>query len=146
MQDFNTASKEDLKQWAIDELNLRLPLTMSDETMRQKIVDECGAQGIAVPVSKLNDGKADQAGYVTIVIAKADKKAGSEPVPVSVQGVQYTIPRGIPIGVPPSVVEVLKNAVRTIYEQPDDGGDMIEEDVQSYPFQVLNDPRKQRAA
>lgn len=53
---------------------------------------------------------------VLITIHNGEGAAGREDVPVFVNGVAFVIKRGKPVEVPVEVVEVLKNAVMTTYE------------------------------
>ncbi len=53
---------------------------------------------------------------VTITIHAGEGSAGREDVPVFVNGFGFQIKRGKPVEVPVEVVEVLKNAVTTQYE------------------------------
>jgi len=143
MNDINlaTATKAELKAWAINNIDLQLSLNMNEDTMCQKIKDKCSELKIDPPSSKVavkgGAAKSKNTKYITINIAKQDKPGGSEPVPVGVQGVLYTIPRGIDVDVPASVVEVLKNAIQDIVTQDQDTAEIMHEDVLSYPYQVI---------
>lgn len=68
---------------------------------------------------------------VTIVIAEDAKD--KQPVPVGVNGLTYAIKRGVPVSVPVSVVEVLRNAVRKEWD------DKMESSysVPRYPYSVV---------
>jgi len=135
-----TADKHELKYYAKEELGLSLPLTMNEDTMREKIQAHCKANGITGPVAKIETRKTDKKGkvkYITINVAKQDKKGGAEPAFVGVQGVGYAIPRGINVDVPESVVEVLKNAKQDIVTQDTETGEIHKEEVMTYPFQIV---------
>lgn len=67
---------------------------------------------------------------VTITIHSGEGSAGREDVPVFVNGFGFQIKRGKPVEVPVEVVEVLKNAVTTQYEN----GEAIE--VPRFAFSV----------
>jgi len=139
MTDFNlaTADKYQLKFHAKEKYGLALSLSMGEDTMRDHIIKHCAKNDIEAPVGEVSGKKTAGVKYVTINIAKTEKKDGSVPVFVGVQGVGYTIPRGINIKVPPSVVEVLKNAMQDIVTQDVDTGEILHEDVLAYPFQVI---------
>ncbi len=147
MTEFNLAiaDKYQLKYWAKEEYDLGLSLSMSAETMRARILAHCAKNEIETPNSVVKGKTLENVKYVTINIAKSDKKDGGTPVFVGVQGVSYLIPRGIPIDVPPSVVEVLNNAITDVVTQDPDSGEMLHEDVATYPFQILNNPNPMAA-
>ena len=67
---------------------------------------------------------------VTITIHSGEGSAGREDVPVFVNGFGFQIKRGKPVEVPVEVVEVLRNAVTTQYEN----GEAIE--VPRFAFSV----------
>jgi len=147
MTDFNlaTADKHQLKFHAMEEYGLTLTLSMGEATMRDRIIAHCAKNEIEAPVGEIEGKKIKGVEYVTINIAKSDKKDGAIPVFVGVQGVAYTVPRGINIKVPPGVVEVLRNAIQDIVTQDPETGAMLHEDVLSYPFQIIHDPNKKAA-
>ncbi len=77
---------------------------------------------------------------VTIMIHKSADKFAVDPVPVSLNGNQFTIKRGNPVEVPVELIEVLNNAVETSYDQvtnADQSTQMVPRESLSYPFQVL---------
>ena len=145
MTDFNlaTADKHEMKFYAANELkpSLKLSLSMSEATMREKIQKHCAENEVDGPVAEVKpQGKiAKRSHMVTINIAKSEKAGGDEPVFVGVQGVGYTIPRGININVPSPVVEVLKNAMQDIMTQDEDG-EIHHNHVLAYPYNVVADP------
>jgi len=92
-----------------------------------------GAKGVKAAATKQAAG-ANEAGLtgerVTITIHSGEGSAGREDVPVFVNGFGFQIKRGKPVEVPVEVVEVLKNAVTTQYEN----GEAI--DVPRFAFSV----------
>ena len=138
MNDINlaTADEQELKTWAINNIDLNLTLNMKAETMRQKILDKCVELNIDPPVASVQT-KADKKSGAknTIVINVAKDKEDPNPIFVGVQGVGYSIPRGIDVAVSPAIVEVLNNAMQDIVSQDEDG-EMHHEDVITYPFQI----------
>ena len=74
---------------------------------------------------------------VNILIHKVKGQTGSSDVQVSVNGKVYLIKRGVVVPVPESVVEVLRNAVRTEYTFVDEGQDLEANDVLAYPFSLV---------
>jgi len=139
MTDFNlaTADKYQLKFWAKEQYDLSLSLAMGEDTMRDHITRHCAKNDIEAPTGVVAGKKVDGVKYITINIAKSEKRDGAVPVFVGCQGFGYTIPRGINIKVPPSVVEVLKNAVQDVVTQDPDTGEVLHQDVMAYPFQVV---------
>lgn len=140
LTDFNlaTADKHQLKFYAKEKLGLSLSLSMTETTMRERIQKHCADNDMDAPVAKVASKGNKHASYVTINVAKSDKKGGAEPAFVGVQGVGYAIPRGINVDVPKAVVEVLKNAVQEIITQDPDTGEMHSEEVLTYPFQIVS--------
>lgn len=142
MNDINlaTADKQELKTWAINNIDLQLSMTMNEDTMRQRIIDKCHELQIEPPKAVVEEKRATKGkkqDYYTIIIAKTEKPGGTEPAIVGVQGVLYSIPRGIPIDVPGSVVEVLKNGMQDIVTQDPETNEIHHEDVPTYPYQVI---------
>lgn len=136
--DLNTASKAEMKEYGRDELGLTLTMNMSEDTMRQRIRDQLTELGRPEPEKPINLGqKGKEASYVEINIAKSKEKGGARPVPVGVNGVMYTVPRGKNVLVPPSVEYVLRKAVATTYEQDDETGQMHDTDSLRFPYQVV---------
>lgn len=80
------------------------------------------------------DAPAD--GKVRIVIQKT--KEDTRDVFVQVNFKPYLIKRGVPVEVPPEVVEALNNAVQVTYvgeRGPDGRIELTAQDTPSYPFQ-----------
>jgi len=134
-----TADKHQLKFYAKSELGLNLTLAMTETTMRERIQKHCVENDMDAPVARVDgkQGKSDGK-YITINVAKQDKKGGAEPAFVGVQGVGYTIPRGINVAVPAAVVEVLKNAMQEIVTQDPETGEIDREEILTYPFQIVS--------
>jgi hypothetical protein len=90
-----------------------------------------------MPVSELEMPKSSKPRVMyTINIPKSPLPNGDEPVFVGVQGVGYTIPRGINIKVTEGIVEVLRNAIQDIVTQDEDGTIHHNESM-LYPFQII---------
>lgn len=136
MENYATASTQELKEYARDELGLALTLTMSAETMRQKIKDKLAETGKSEPVPEKTERKLKGAKYRTIMIPDSEKPGGSEPVFVGYNGRGFTIPRGVECSVPEPLIEILKNARQDIITQGTDG-EMITKTVMAYPFQIV---------
>jgi hypothetical protein len=140
--DFNIADadRHQLKFHAKEKYDLTLSMSMTEDTMRDRIVEHCKKQGIDEPVATLakKGSVKNRDDWLTVNVAKQDKKGGAEPAFVGFQGTGYTIPRGINISVPPGVVEVLKNAMQEIVTQDPDTGELHSEEVLTYPFQLVS--------
>jgi len=132
-----TADKHQLKKYAQDTLGLSLPLTMGEPKMRERIVAFCKENDMEAPKAEVATKGKKKAKLITINIAKQTGKGGAENAFVGVQGVGYSIPRGIDVGVPPSVVEVLKNARQDIVTQDPETGELLSESVLTHPYQIV---------
>jgi hypothetical protein len=53
---------------------------------------------------------------IELTINQTDGENGREPVFVGLDGIGYQIPRGVPVNVPVELLEILDNAVQTVYE------------------------------
>jgi len=141
--DLDNASREEMKQYGMDELGISLSMAMREDTMRQKVRDEMTRQGIkeGTPPVKLGGAHGihgDKSKWVTINIQRTEDKRGNEPVFVGFQGKGYTIPRGVDVAVPPAIEHILNNAIKTLYSQDVETlGELIARDVPSYPYQIV---------
>lgn len=144
------ATEAELRQFARDTLKLPISEKAKTETVRQKVaayhegpitvrIDEETAAAPSTP-QVLDTAPANPADPwdepVTIVIQKGEEPANQQPVWVSVNGRGMFIKRGVPSTIKRKYVHVLENAVQIVYHQDDDGN-MIPENVPSYPFSVL---------
>lgn len=141
MSEFNlaTADKWHLKDYALNTYELGLSLSMNEETMRDRITEHCKKNNLEAPFAEIEiKRQADRKEkWAVINIAKTDKHDGSEPVFVGIQGVGYTIPRGIDVKVPEKVVHILNNAVKDIVTQDPDTGELYHNPVLTYAFQIV---------
>ncbi len=142
MTDFNmaTADRHQLRFYAKETLGLQLHHSLGEQKMRDRIVQHCKDNELEAPKASLGlDRKGSETiKRVTINIAKQAIKGGAENAFVGVQGVGFSIPRGINISVPASVAEALKNAVQDIITQDPDTGELLKEPVLTYPFQIIS--------
>ncbi len=142
-ENFNlaTANKHELKKFAKDSYGLSLTMNMAEDTMRQHIQIYCQDNNLDLPNSEIGNaekvGTKQAAKKVTINIATSEGKNGAEPIFLGVQGVGYTLPRGINIKVSPAIVEVLRNAEKDVITQDVDSGDLLHNPVLTYPFSVV---------
>jgi len=135
-----TADQAELKAHAKNELDLSLSMNMNADTMRTHILARYKELKIDAPVGELvtkHEKTLKIKKRIVINIPKSEKVGGAEPAIVGVQGVLYTIPRGVDIAVSPAVVEVLKNGIQDIVTQDPDSGEIYKEPVPTYPFQIV---------
>ena len=76
---------------------------------------------------------------VKIIIHKTENDSGSLQVPVSVNGKTWLIQRGHTVEVPKSVVEVLNNAIKDVFDYDERTKTIIKREVHSYPFSVVSE-------
>jgi len=91
---------------------------------------------------KVENTKPTAVGMETDSLAKTEQKYRlvvhksetdkSQNIQVGVNGIIYAIKRGAEVIVPVSVVEALRNAVRTVYVQ--EGNEVIASEIPAYPF------------
>lgn len=77
---------------------------------------------------------------VTIIIHKDTRDHAVDPVPVALNGVQYTIRRGMEVEVPAVLIEVLDQAEEIRYESvrnQDGSTTMVPRKALSYPYQII---------
>lgn len=91
--------------------------------------------------AKEGKNKAVSEERVWIEIQKTAEAMGSDDVIVGVNFKTYQIKRGVPVAVPKSVAEVLKNAVRSIYKWNESTQEKIETQVPAYPFALVMPPQ-----
>jgi hypothetical protein len=139
IENFNlaTADKHQMKYYAKNVLELNLSMSLGEETMREKIHAHCVKHDLEQPKAVLEEkgtGAVRKGGRCIINIAKQEKPGGSDPVFVGVQGVGYTIPRGINIEVPNAVEHVLGNAITDVVTQDPDDGAILHDLVPTFPY------------
>lgn len=132
-----TATQEELKAWAFENLALNLSMTMKQETMIERILAACTEKGIDPPANKIETAHGKKAGYITINIAKDKSEGGAEPVFIGVQGKGILVPRGMNIDIPYPYAVALENAKQDIVTQDEDGK-VMKETVYQYPYQIIN--------
>lgn len=144
MTDFNlaTADQPTLKAYAFNTYGLKLPVNMLADNMRLRIIKHCKENNLESPISEIETKhdvaakkRGDKVDYFIVNISKSDKPGGTEPVFVGVQGVGYTIPRGIEIKVSGAIVEVLRNAITdNVTQDADEEAEIHHDEVPTYPF------------
>ena len=150
MDNIETATPKELREYARDELGINLAPNMGVEKMRKKIMAELSDavlsakrpdKGRVEEVRKMKDLPIEQT-----TIIRIHESAGPNdinPVPVNVNGMDYRIPRNIPIRVPNFVVEVLERAIETRHESQTDfttlRTELVTREVPSYPFSVIRE-------
>lgn len=159
MTDINTVQDEqnDLADLSIQELRklakfLEVPSqrdwTKEDFVAALQAQREASEDALAAfqPKSASNESmpSVPRPGYARILIFR-DPTTGhaNSPVPVGVNGRMFLMPRGMEIDVPIAHVQALNDAKQTVIRQTQEpdavnpGGKVVEEVIQSYPFQVL---------
>jgi hypothetical protein len=81
----------------------------------------------------------DPEGFSTIIIQRSTEKMGDQPVWLCVNGVGLFVPRGIKARIKNKYIEVLENAIETIYEQDlnDLRAPLIPREVLRHPFSIV---------
>jgi len=98
------------------------PESMADDTKATEPIEASqDTKQLKVKASIKSNGKAKK----TIIIEKQDNYEGQYDVTVGVNGYVYQIKRGVPVEVPPEVIEVLKNAVISKMVKDDHGNDVL---------------------
>lgn len=95
-------------------------------------------------IKQMTDKKPLKPGYARIVIHK-DPTPGhaNSSVPLGLNGTFMLVPRGVEVDVPLEFISVLQDAVQTTITQKSEptpsnpAGEIVEQDILSYPFQVL---------
>ena len=130
--DVETADKAALEAYAKDILNLEVKKGATEDDLRKLISEALG------DVSEQT---------ATVVIAEKDWPVinintdgkDKRDVQVNVNGRQYLIQRAKDVAVPPAVLEVLKNAVQTVYP---DTKTMEPVNQYTYPFTIVKQAGK----
>lgn len=100
--------------------------------------DEPSAQ-TGTPPGPAQAAKEGDAEKVRVIIHITEESGGEESVPLGVNGRVMLVPRGKEEDLPPAYFEVLKNAVRHVFDAlPDGGMSSVPRKVQAYPFQRLS--------
>lgn len=125
-----------LRNMTIDNMHQRIEAAEREQAEQKRMRDMLERSG---PVAHDNTDEEQQQEpvttgrkMVTIILPKTSKDV--RPEFVGVNGVGYTIPRGVKVDVPAEVVHVLQNAIETVI----DPETMEARDVPVYPIQVLS--------
>lgn len=139
------ASEEQLRVFAETHLGIVIPPGSKIEALRAKVAAAWNKDEIVIqddaPKSQSEGRRAAHVsanGKVKLIIQRTDDAGGDEPVPVGVNGRVMLVPRGEEVEIPQPYFEVLKNAVKHIYEPLKDGGiNPIPRKVAMYPYQRI---------
>lgn len=144
------ATDAQLRQFATEVLGLPVPNAERGAALRARIASVYDKDEIALPeapqpaqgrrptASAADPAAGEEEPMLTIIINKTEEAGGADPVWVSVNGRGMWIPRGERCKVKKRYVDVLVNAVRTAYEQPEGPkGPMIAREVPAYPYSIL---------
>lgn len=142
--DLNNSSRDELLTHARDDLGLKVPGNISKADLQQLIAAQTGD---VVDSAQRPDATQEQLAAMkeirkqkTVRIRVFENPKHKGRVPVSVNGIEFTIKPGAEVEVPECVVEVLRNAVATEYSQMtgDDGSiRTVASQSQQFPFEVL---------
>lgn len=143
------ATDAQLRQFATETLGLQVSAIEGPAKLRARIAQVYDKDEITLGVAaQLAQGQRptapaaapavpDEEPMERIIINKTEETGGADPVWVSVNGRGLWIPRGETCTVRKRYVDVLRNAVRTMYEQPEGPkGPLVAREVPSYPFTV----------
>jgi hypothetical protein len=132
--DLMAASKDELREYARNELGINLPSNASESTLREKVAVAMGVEVLntAAPARAARKPKS-----VVINIHKTQGKLGRSDVFVSVNNRDYLIKRGVDVDVPAEVVHVLENAVEDVFEYDEARKDIVRREAHAYPFTVV---------
>lgn len=151
------ATESQLRQIAQEQLGLTVPANAKPDTIRAKIAAASDKTKFTVTVGKVEQPLPQPKAQVmresrpgfpdpvpepmyTIIIDAQDTDGGDEPVPVN-PGRNMWIPRGKECRVKHRYVHVLQNAVRTVYDQPEDSkGPLVPRQVLAYPVRIVQAP------
>jgi len=131
------ASRDELLAYAKDVKGLDLPKQIRTETLRNKLL---GTEASSVDVEEnTQDAAPQKEKRVKIIIQQSD--TDGQDVFVGVNGRPYLIQRGEEVEVPEHIVEVLRNAKRTVHTTVVDrqtGETSLESrEVLAYPFSIV---------
>ena len=129
--DLTAANKDELREYARNELGINLPSNATEETLRERILAHLNGPAGAKPAASPKGKTA------VINIHKTQGKLGRHDVFVSVNNRDYLIKRGVDVEVPLEVVHVLENAVEDVYEFDEDRRDIVKREAHAYPFTVV---------
>lgn len=74
---------------------------------------------------------------IVIRIRQTDEPGGSDPVPVSVNGIAIRIPREKDVTVAKRFVDALQNAERYVYDYNEENGETTRRTVKAYSFDTI---------
>jgi hypothetical protein len=87
---------------------------------------------------QVDDDSALKPGHARIKINRTELNKKGRPVICGLQGTFYSLPVGIELTVPLSLVEILNNAVQYQYEpDPENDNELVRRDVHAYPYTLI---------
>jgi hypothetical protein len=145
---------EALQTFAREELGLTINANFKRDTVIRKIREAMGGADSATTADTGDRGVSEtaknidaaleehaDAKRILIKIPKEKGPMGTDDVQVRVNGKQYLIKRDVEVAVPPSVLEALRNAIETQYNEDEDPVTgkrvQIAIDTPSYPVHIL---------
>ncbi|MBV5329138.1 MAG: hypothetical protein JZU65_16175 [Chlorobium sp.] len=141
--DFDAATAEELRKYCEDNFGKKIHVSAKDETVRERFaqiyLEETGNKVVRKdPLfdddeveSEPDTKKKPQPTHATIIIQ--DHEGDTSHVSGCVNSLTFLIQRNVEVKVRAEIVEVLRNAVRTVY----DPITMAPKDVLAYPFSII---------
>lgn len=125
--DINSLSRDELKEQA-ELLGVDVSGKESTDILRRKVQVKLGEPVEEPEIS--HPSVANDEERITIILNESE--SDKQPVVVGINGKNYVMKRGIPVDVPKSVLEVLNNARRLVWD-----GQMSQyNSVMRYPYRV----------
>jgi len=147
--DIKTATRDELIAYAKDVKGMRVSGNIGTETLREKLigspVDSTATETASTPAPKAATGPK----MVKIIIQETDDETGGDDAYIGVNGEidgkrvngKYQIQRGEEVEVPDYLVDILRNAKKTVYTTKVDRQtgqtSLVSREVLSYPFQIV---------
>ena len=100
-------------------------------TLEDDVVVEQAPEAVSIKGENFDDELGGK--FEMVTIHSGNDEAGSDAVPVGLNGYTYQIPRDKPFKVPTEVVQILRDAVTTSYK-PDGRGGNVERNTPRYAF------------
>ena len=121
-------TKNELVNLIKEEFGMEVPARRTKEEILGLLVE---LRGEAPGSTEATDESTPADDRAEIMLPKSKKN--KQPLYVGVNGKGYTIPRGVKVKIPRSVLGVLENAVETVF----DPETMESREVPAHPFQVF---------
>ena len=150
--DIKTATRDELIAYAKDVKGMRVSGNIGTETLREKLigspVDSPATEPEATEATPAPKAATAQK-MVKIIIQETDDETGGDDAYIGINGEidgkrvngKYQIQRGEEVEVPDYLVDILRNAKKTVYTTKVDRQtgqtSLLSREVLSYPFQIV---------